>query len=131
MSRIIIAEDDDIVSELLQLKFMEAGHAVGVLDNGTDALAVINAKRPDLVILDCNMPGMSGVQVVQQMRKSDDLWNIPVLMLTARRGDTDISAAMYAGADEYATKPFDPDEIVFRAENLIESFQNDPRDRRA
>ena len=131
MSRIIIAEDDEIVAAVLQAKLMEAGHAVGVLDNGPDALSVIAMKRPDLVIMDCNMPGMSGVQVVQQMRKSDTMWDIPVMMLTGRRGDNDMSAAMYAGADEYATKPFDPDHIVFRAEELIRSFEKGGPERRA
>tara|TARA_B100000678_G_C18182583_1_gene491807 strand:- start:687 stop:1082 length:396 start_codon:yes stop_codon:yes gene_type:complete len=131
MSRIIIAEDDEIVAAVLQAKLIEAGHAVGVLDNGSDALAVIEAKRPDLVIMDCNMPGMTGVQVVQNMRKSDAMWDIPVMMLTGRRGNNDRSVAMYAGADDYATKPFDPDHIVFRVEELLSSFKKGGPERRS
>ncbi|WP_109806470.1 response regulator transcription factor [Sphingosinithalassobacter portus] len=131
MARIIMAEDDELVSGVLQVKLMAAGHAVGVVDNGTDALAVISAKLPDLVILDCNMPGMPGVELVREMRRSDHMWNIPVMMLTGRRSRADMTAAMYAGADEYATKPFDPDDMVFRVEQLLESFRSGGPERRA
>ncbi|WP_375427660.1 response regulator transcription factor [uncultured Sphingomonas sp.] len=119
MARIILAEDDEIVAELVQDVLMAAGHGVGVLPTGVEALAVIRARMPDLVILDCNMPGMSGLLVLREMRNTPKLARIPVLMLTGRRSEKDVSLAMYDGANDYMKKPFDPDELVFRVEELL------------
>ncbi|HEX8414943.1 MAG TPA: response regulator transcription factor [Sphingomicrobium sp.] len=124
MARIIMAEDDEIVGEVVQDAMMSAGHALGLLTNGADALAVIQARRPDLVILDCNMPEMSGLLVLRQMRESPELCDIPVLMLTGRRSERDTEIAFYEGADDYMKKPFDPQELVFRVNELLE---NKPR----
>ena len=119
MSRIIIAEDDDILAEFVRDVLIDAGHAVGILERGEDALVAIRAKRPDLVILDCNLPGISGVQVLQKMRVEADLWDTPVLMLTARTSNSDERMAMYAGADEYMRKPFDPDNLVITVRKML------------
>lgn len=119
MSRIIIAEDDEILAEVLRDILIDAGHAVGSLERGEDALVAIRKKRPDLVILDCNLPGISGVQVLQKMRGEPDLWDTPVLMLTARTGDSDEKMAMYAGADEYMRKPFDPDKLIATVARML------------
>ena len=120
MARIIMADDDEIVGEVVSEALLAAGHAVGLLDNGADALKVIRARRPDLVILDCNMPELSGLLVLRQMRDSVDLCETPVLMLTGRRSDRDSEIAYYEGADDYMKKPFDPDELVFRVNQLLE-----------
>ena len=87
MPRIIVAEDDEIVAEIVRDTLIQAGHAVGVVQDGAAALDVIRAKRPDMVILDCSLPSMTGVQIVRQMRIDYDLWEIPALMLTARVAD--------------------------------------------
>lgn len=120
MARIILAEDDEIVAELVRDVLMAAGHGVGVLPTGAQALAVIRSRMPDLVILDCNMPEMSGLLVLREMRNSPKLAHIPVLMLTGRRSEKDVSLAMYDGANDYMKKPFDPEELVFRVEHLLE-----------
>lgn len=114
-----MADDDEIVGELVREALTRAGHAFGLLDNGADALKVIRARRPDLVILDCNMPAMSGLLVLRQMRDSIDLCETPVLILTGRQGNRDTEIAFYEGADDYMTKPFDPDELVFRVGELL------------
>ncbi len=119
MARIIVAEDDEIISELLQEALIRAGHGVGVLADGTEALRVIRARKPDLVILDCNLPGLSGVLILQELRKSQKTWGLPVLMLTGRRSEADVALAMFAGADEYMKKPCDPEEVVFRIEEML------------
>lgn len=119
MARIIMADDDEIVGELVSDALIGAGHAVGLLDNGADALTVIRARRPDLVILDCNMPEKSGLLVLREMRNSNDFCKTPVLILTGRRSERDVEIAMYTGADDYMTKPFDPDELVYRVEELL------------
>ena len=120
MARIIMADDDEIVGELASDALIAAGHAVGLLDNGADALRVIQARRPDLVILDCNMPEMSGLLVLRQMRDSVELCDTPVLILTGRQGVRDTEIAFYEGASDYMKKPFDPDELVFRVNQLLE-----------
>ncbi|GAA4770363.1 hypothetical protein GCM10023219_16180 [Stakelama sediminis] len=120
MARIIVAEDDTALAERLQSALMTAGHGVGVLDNGEDALKVIRSRHPDLVILDCQMPKLSGIRVLEEMRKSTDLWDTPAMMLAERRGDNDVARALYAGANDFVKKPVDADELVFRAEGLLE-----------
>lgn len=119
MARIIIAEDDEIVGEIARDALIAAGHGVGLLANGTDALRTIKAKKPDLVILDCNMPELSGLLVLRAMRDSIELCDTPVMILTGRQSQADVDLARFEGADDYMKKPFDPDELVFRAEELL------------
>ena len=119
MARIIMAEDDEIVGEVASQVLLAAGHAVGLLDNGADAWRVIRQRRPDLVILDCNMPELSGLLVLRQMRDTVEFAQTPVLMLTGRQSSRDSDIAYYEGADDYMTKPFDPEELVFRVEELL------------
>jgi DNA-binding response OmpR family regulator len=119
MARIIIADDDEIVGEIARDALIAAGHGVGLLTNGADALRAIKAKRPDIAILDCNMPEMSGLLVLRAMRGEPDLCDTPVLILTGRQSEADADLARFEGADDYMRKPFDPDELVFRVEELI------------
>jgi DNA-binding response OmpR family regulator len=121
MARIIMADDDEIVGEIARDALIAAGHAVGLLTDGKDMMKVIQARRPDLVILDCNMPEKSGLIVLRDMRNSVEFFETPVLMLTGRRSERDVELAMYAGANDYMKKPFDPDELVFRVEDLLEA----------
>lgn len=119
MARVIVADDDELVGQVVTDALIGAGHGVGVLDNGADALRVIRARKPDLVILDCNMPELSGLLVLREMRNSPDLCGTPVLILTGRRSERDVEIAHYEGANDYLKKPFDPDELVFRVEELL------------
>lgn len=119
MAHIIIADDDELVGEMVRDALIAAGHGAGLVSNGADALRVIKARRPDLVILDCNMPELSGVLLVQELRKSPDFADLPVMMLTGRRGDRDEELARFAGANDYMRKPFDPDELVFRVDEML------------
>jgi DNA-binding response OmpR family regulator len=96
MGRIILADDDEIVAELVSDALIAAGHAVGWLSDGRSALEVIRRRPPDLVILDCMMPEMSGIMVLREMRSS-----------------------RYEGANDYLSKPFDPVVLVGRAEALM------------
>ena len=119
MARIIIADDDDIVGEIARDALIDAGHGVGLVTDGAEALNVIRARKPDLVILDCNMPGMGGVLVLREMRNSVDLCDTPVLMLTARTSRQDENLARFAGANAYMKKPFDPEELAFRVDEIL------------
>ena len=127
MARIIIAEDDEIVSEVVREALTKAGHVVGVADNGADAVRAIKVKRPDLVILDCNMPELSGLMVLREIRTALSLYDTPVLVLTGRQSQRDVDLAFNQGADDYMKKPFDPEELVFRVEELLENRKGSRR----
>jgi DNA-binding response OmpR family regulator len=119
MAHIIIADDDPIVVEMVRGVLESEGHVVGAVEDGQSALAAISAKQPDLVILDCAMPNLPGIDVLRRMRGSAVLGGIPVMMLTARRGRQDVQVAYYSGADAYLKKPIDPDELIFWVEELL------------
>jgi len=120
MARIIIADDDEIMGEIARDALIAAGHGAGLVADGVEALRVVKARRPDLLILDCNMPKMSGVLVLRELRNSPELYDLPVMMLTGRRSTQDVDLAMFAGADAYMKKPFDLDELVFKVDELLE-----------
>lgn len=123
MARIIIADDDEIVGEIARDALIAHGHGAGLVSSGAEALRVVKARRPDLLVLDCNMPEMSGVLVLRELRNMPSLCDLPVMMLTGRRSASDVEVAMFAGADAYVKKPFDPDEFVFKVEELLAGHQ--------
>ncbi|MDQ2763669.1 MAG: response regulator [Pseudomonadota bacterium] len=119
MGRIILADDDEIIAELVSDALISAGHGIGWLKDGKSALDLIRRRPPDLVILDCNMPEMSGIEVLREMRRSQQLCELPVLMLTGRQSESDERIVRYEGASDYIRKPFDPSLLVGRAEALM------------
>ena len=119
MGRIILAEDEEISGSIASTVLMNAGHAVGWLKDGREVLAALVRRPPDLAILDCNMPGMSGVMVLREMRARADLCSVPVLMLTSRKSDADEQIARYSGADEYLTKPVDQTSLIARVKSVL------------
>jgi DNA-binding response OmpR family regulator len=120
MARIIIADDDELIIEVVRAALDPRGHIVGALPDGNDVQRIVEQRRPDLLILDCAMPGLSGVQVLRNLRNSHTAYAVPVLMLTARASTADENIALLAGADEYLRKPFDPDQLVAAVESLLE-----------
>ena len=120
MALILIADDDELVVEVVQAALSARGHAVGAVDDGLRVLSVVEFKRPALVILDCMMAEVSGIEALRQIRSSRSCYAIPVLMLTARCSEADEEIAMRHGADDYLRKPFSPDQLVARVERLIE-----------
>ncbi len=120
MARILVADDDEQAIEVVRAALEARGHIVGALNDGSGVKNVVEFKRPELVILDCSMPEMSGVEALREIRGSMTAFNTPVLMLTARQSDSDEQIARFAGADDYLRKPFDPDQLVSRVEALLE-----------
>lgn len=119
MSRIIYAEDDELVGALVSNALMDAGHAVGWLPDGEKALMAMRRRTPDLVILDWDMPELSGEMVLRAMRIDLALACVPVLMLTGITDQGSQDIAYYDGADDYLTKPFEIDELIVRVEDLL------------
>jgi DNA-binding response OmpR family regulator len=118
---ILIADDDEFVVLIVREALSARGHVVGALDDGLLVLDIVEFKRPALVILDCSMPELSGIEALRQIRSSPTCFATPVLILTGRRSEADEDIAMRSGANDYLRKPFDTDQLVSRAESLLVS----------
>ncbi len=114
MARIVVADDDADVRMLVALKLESSGHDVVAVER-------CQAVRPDLVVLDLMMPGMSGIEACRAIRSDPAIAATPVILLTARAQTADVDAGLAAGADEYVTKPFSPRELAFRVDSLLGS----------
>lgn len=119
MPRILIADDDELLCELVSFKLEAAGHDVEVVSNGLAALEALRHETPDVLILDSMMPVMSGPEVLQAVKADAAMSSMPVIMLTARKGQEDVVSALRAGAADYLTKPFMPDELVMRVTAVL------------
>lgn len=119
MARIILADDDPVIGQLIANAMFDAGHALGVVGDGATALKLMRARAPHLAIIDCGMPIMSGVELVRAMRCDGQLCHVPILMLTARHSDADEALAFAAGANDYLRKPADLDQLVGRVDALL------------
>jgi two-component system KDP operon response regulator KdpE len=108
---ILVVDDEPPIVRLVQLKLESDGYAVRTAHRGEDGLAILEDEIVDLVVLDVTMPGMDGFEVLRRIRQSS---NMPVIMLTARTLDADKLRGLTSGADDYLTKPFNPDELAAR-----------------
>jgi DNA-binding response OmpR family regulator len=115
-AHILIVEDDGVVAETLAAYLRQAGHEVTRVRDGREGLAIAQAGAHALVILDLMIPGLGGIDVCRQLRRSS---RIPVLMLTARTTEDDRVRGFETGADDYVAKPFSPREVVCRVEALL------------
>ena len=107
-AKILIVDDEVIVRNLLK-RFLEAdGYTTLTATTGQEALALVARERPDLVLLDVEMPGLSGFEVCRLLKANEDTALIPITMLTACQSNDDRRHGIEAGADDYLTKPFDP-----------------------
>ena len=119
MALILIADDDQMVREVVRDSLGPQGHVVGMVSNGVEAVTACQAKSYDLVILDCSMPEMTGIEALRQIRLSPGGVRTPILMLTARRSSMDEEIATRAGANDYLRKPFTSRQLVVRTELLL------------
>lgn len=123
-SSILVADDDPLLIALIRFKLEARGHDVMTAGDGEEALALMATRRPDLVVLDAMMPGTDGFDVLRQMRERPTLREVPVIMLTARKQETDIVGALQLGASDYVVKPFIPEELVMRIARLLSASPN-------
>ncbi|MXP13615.1 response regulator [Altererythrobacter confluentis] len=114
MANILIADDDDILVDMIAHRLRSAGHTVTAAADGEEALQMVGHAKPDLIVLDSMMPVLSGMEVLTALSQQSDMVNIPVLFLSARKGENDIVSALAAGASDYLTKPFIPQELLTR-----------------
>ncbi len=113
-SRILVVEDEADIAALVAYHLTREGYRVRTAASGAEALAAIAHERPDLVVLDVMLPEFSGYEVLSELRRREELAEIPVVVLTARRDEADRIRGLELGADDYVTKPFSPRELVLR-----------------
>ena len=111
MSELLVVEDDDQLRKALALTLRARGYDVRTAANGADAIAVVQSTRLDAVILDLGLPDIDGVEVIERVRTTS---SVPIVVLSARRDQSDKVSALDAGADDYLTKPFGIEELLAR-----------------
>ncbi len=114
--KLLVADDDPDLLDLVAYALGQTGYLVVKAGDGTAALAAFEAEAPDMVILDINMPGMTGFEVCSAIRSRS---TVPVMMLTARGEEQDLVRALDLGADDYLTKPFSPRTLLARVKALL------------
>ncbi len=117
--RMLLVEDDRPIAELIKFHFMQAGYTVTSTHSGEEALILIDEIRPDIVLLDWMIEGISGIEVCRRLRRKPATANLPIIMLTARGEEDDRLRGLETGADDYVTKPFSPKELVVRAAAVL------------
>jgi two-component system, OmpR family, response regulator len=114
--RILVVDDDAHIREVLTFALAKAGMETAEAGDGEAALAAVERQRPDLVVLDINMPRMDGLEVCRRLRSSGDL---PILFLSSRDDEIDRVVGLELGADDYVVKPFSPREVVARVSAIL------------
>jgi two-component system phosphate regulon response regulator PhoB len=123
LKRLLVVEDDRPIADLLKHHFAVAGFTVTTTADGDEALILIDEIKPDLVILDWMIEGVSGIEVCRRLRRGRHTSGIPIIMLTARGDEEDRVRALDTGADDFVGKPFSPKELVARANALLRRSQ--------
>jgi DNA-binding response OmpR family regulator len=113
---VLVVEDESSIASFVAAYLKNAGYAVRTTPSGQEALRLVDAEKPALVVLDLMLPDLDGVEVCKRIRQKGDL---PVLMLTARDEDVDKIIGLEVGADDYMTKPFNPRELVARVKAIL------------
>ena len=117
--KILVADDEEDVLELVSRNLLAAGFKVLKADNGVAALTQAREAHPALIVLDLMLPGMSGLDVCKTLRADPTTKQIPIIMLTAKAEEVDRIVGLELGADDYITKPFSPRELVLRVKSVM------------
>jgi two-component system alkaline phosphatase synthesis response regulator PhoP len=124
MLRVLVVDDESAIRQLLEYNLKQAGFAVHTLDSGHSVVEWVRDNKPDLVLLDVMLPGQSGFEICQEMRRQG--LSTPVIMLTARDDEIERVLGLEIGADDYVTKPFSPREVVARVRAVLRRSAVEP-----
>ena len=119
MAKILIMDDDAHIRRFAQVHLKADGHEVVSAEDGAEGLAMVEWERPDLILLDVVMPKMDGYEVLRQLRGEEPFRGIPVIMFTTEIGTREVARGLDAGAEDYITKPFDPEEFLARVRSCL------------
>jgi DNA-binding response OmpR family regulator len=125
MSEILVVDDDRDVAQSIELSLRRRGYRVTLAHSGVEALKTLRRYRPDIVILDILMPGMSGLEVCRHLRTDPNTVGLPIIFLTARGQEQDRIDGLRAGADDYLSKPFSLEELILRVKAVLRRAQQD------
>ncbi len=118
-ARVVLAEDEEDIGFIVKSKLEHAHIQVTWKRNGTDAWEAIMAEKPSLAILDVDMPGIDGLEVLSRIKASKETRHIPVIMLTAQGHEAYVGSAKRKGASDFVIKPFQPADILARVQRLL------------
>ncbi|MEN8233058.1 MAG: response regulator transcription factor [Thermodesulfobacteriota bacterium] len=116
---ILIVEDDEDIQQLVGFNLIKAGFQIDYADSGEQALDKVRHQEPDLILLDIMLPGIDGIEICKILRSDNQLSDIPIIMMTAKGEESDISSGLDLGADDYITKPFSPNILVSRVKAVL------------
>ncbi|MCQ3808656.1 MAG: response regulator transcription factor [Acidimicrobiaceae bacterium] len=120
-TKVLIIEDDTRIADWVKVYFERAGYSADVANDGLSGLKLARRTAPDLIILDLMLPRIEGVELCKILRRDSD---VPIIMLTAKEAPAERIVGLESGADDYIVKPFDPDEVIARAEAVLRRVQN-------
>lgn len=121
MANILIAEDERDIRDLIQFTLTFAGHKITAAANGAEALELAPKVKPDLIMMDVRMPKMTGYEACREMKKIDEIKNIPVIFLSAKGQDEEKQTGIDAGAVAYILKPFAPDDLTRQIGDILKA----------
>ncbi len=122
MAKIVIAEDERDIRDLVAFTLRFAGHEVATASNGEEAVELAKKENPDIILLDVRMPRMTGYDACKEIKKQPALVDTPVVFLSAKGQEAEVETGMDAGAEEYLLKPFAPDELTLRVSEILAKF---------
>ena len=118
--KILVVDDEPYMLEILQARLESNGYSVITAINGEDCLKKAGEDKPDLVLMDILLPGMSGFEVAKRLKENDLTKNIPIIMVTALIGEDAIAKGLKSGATYFISKPFDSQELLTEIKTVIE-----------
>jgi DNA-binding response OmpR family regulator len=116
---IVVADDDDDIVALVAYRLERSGYDIVTAHDGEEALRLILEHRPELAVLDVMMPGLDGYELTRRIRQNEATSRMPVILLTARVQEADVTRGFEAGADDYIEKPFSPQELRARVQSIL------------
>lgn len=125
MTTILIVDDDPNILKLVSVHLTEVGYKVFKAGNGKEALKVLEKEKCDLAVVDVMMPYMDGYSLTKEIR---ELYDIPIILLTAKNQIEDKEQGYQSGTDDYLVKPFEPKELLFRIKALLRRYDKQPAD---
>ena len=120
MAKILIAEDERDIRDLITFTLRFAGHQVTAVTNGEEAYKCAKTLIPDLILLDVRMPRMTGYEACQKIKDDESTQNIPVVFLSAKGQEAEVETGLNAGATDYIIKPFAPDQLTARVKSILD-----------
>ena len=122
MAKVLIAEDERDIRDLITFTLRFAGHDVVAAANGEEAVEKARKEKPDLILMDVRMPRMTGYEACKKIKEDESINNIPVVFLSAKGQESEVTAGLNAGAVEYILKPFSPDQLTERVRTILKQY---------